>query len=532
MSETVFRSASSRRGFTLVELAIVLAVAALLFAGLWRLASTGSTTMRDQAAADQARELTNAVQGYLASPDGRTVITVLHGAGSGTVRTLPLPAVGQNTNNNACRASLLTISATLPAPLTSHVELLSFCNFLSTGFDAGTMNAYGQTYSIAIRDEGNGNGSFLIVTSGGTSIPDSSGGRIASMIGSSGGFVYTGMDVCNTAAGTTVINLAACGAFGSWAQNIADYAFSASSGHVAARVFTAASGMLDDMALSRLLRGNPMMSAPGGATWAYPANMSNFNTLQTNMALAIPAFHGGGTGAGASIFLMGNIIHGGNGVGSPGTAGLVAFATAGGAIDNIQRAIVQSNFYNDPTLGPISRDTTSPFQVNGCKSLWRANNYLATDLSLPHAGVTDVCPWTLSVVGDASFDGYLWVNMLRASDLIYNPPSDVRLKKDIKTLEGALGKIDQIRPVSFIRKARGYTELGVIAQELEPIYPELIHDDGAGYKTVDYTSLIGPVLAAIKELHAQNIALEHDLKVQKERVEVLEKKLAKKSSRP
>ena len=36
-----------RRGFTLIELAIVLAVASLLFAGLWRLMASGNTQLRD-----------------------------------------------------------------------------------------------------------------------------------------------------------------------------------------------------------------------------------------------------------------------------------------------------------------------------------------------------------------------------------------------------------------------------------------------------------------------------------------------------
>jgi hypothetical protein len=57
-----------------------------------------------------------------------------------------------------------------------------------------------------------------------------------------------------------------------------------------------------------------------------------------------------------------------------------------------------------------------------------------------------------------------------------NQSSDGRLKKDITTLDGALGKVMQMRPVSYKWiQDDGETHLGFIAQELETVLPEIVH---------------------------------------------------------
>jgi hypothetical protein len=87
-----------------------------------------------------------------------------------------------------------------------------------------------------------------------------------------------------------------------------------------------------------------------------------------------------------------------------------------------------------------------------------------------------------------------------------NSGSDERLKKNIETIENALGTIQNLRGVRFNWKESGRPSLGVIAQELEEVIPELVSGDEN--KTVTYNGLIAVVIEALKEL--------------KERVEVLE----------
>lgn len=51
-------------------------------------------------------------------------------------------------------------------------------------------------------------------------------------------------------------------------------------------------------------------------------------------------------------------------------------------------------------------------------------------------------------------------------------------------------------------------DLGVIAQEVEAVFPELVREDELGYKRVNYLGLLAPLIEAVKELDARVAALE------------------------
>lgn len=75
--------------------------------------------------------------------------------------------------------------------------------------------------------------------------------------------------------------------------------------------------------------------------------------------------------------------------------------------------------------------------------------------------------------------------------------SDQRLKTDISTLKNALNKVSQLRGVSYTKA--GKPEIGVIAQEIELVVPEVVEEVGE-YKAVAYGNLVALLIEAIKEL--------------------------------
>jgi hypothetical protein len=90
--------------------------------------------------------------------------------------------------------------------------------------------------------------------------------------------------------------------------------------------------------------------------------------------------------------------------------------------------------------------------------------------------------------------------------------SDARLKTDIEPLTDALAKVQQVRGVTFAWNETaesfgadvGDQQIGLIAQELETVFPELVATADNGYKSVDYTKLTPVLIEAIKELKNEN----------------------------
>ncbi|HSC80037.1 MAG TPA: tail fiber domain-containing protein [Chitinolyticbacter sp.] len=84
--------------------------------------------------------------------------------------------------------------------------------------------------------------------------------------------------------------------------------------------------------------------------------------------------------------------------------------------------------------------------------------------------------------------------------------SDARLKEAIEPLADPLGLVKRLRGVSFLWKngeAVGQRQLGLIAQEVEQVLPQLVGDGPDGMKQVSYLSLVPLLLEAIKAQQAQ-----------------------------
>ncbi|WP_159452667.1 tail fiber domain-containing protein [Pedobacter nyackensis] len=108
-------------------------------------------------------------------------------------------------------------------------------------------------------------------------------------------------------------------------------------------------------------------------------------------------------------------------------------------------------------------------------------------------------------------------------------PSDRNLKTHIETLTTVLQKIDQIRGVSFEYKdqtkyATGI-KIGVIAQELQKVYPEMVTKGKDGYLKVDYTQLTGMLIQAVKEQQKEIDALKIRMDKQQEQINSILKKM-------
>jgi hypothetical protein len=105
--------------------------------------------------------------------------------------------------------------------------------------------------------------------------------------------------------------------------------------------------------------------------------------------------------------------------------------------------------------------------------------------------------------------------LIRATnDVIAFYSSDERLKTNILPIPNALDKIGMLRGVTFdwlefeanknkaIHANEG-SDVGVIAQEIEAVFPDLVETRDNGYKAVKYDKLVAVLIEAVKELKAE-----------------------------
>ena len=104
--------------------------------------------------------------------------------------------------------------------------------------------------------------------------------------------------------------------------------------------------------------------------------------------------------------------------------------------------------------------------------------------------------------------------VIRATnDIVAFYSSDERLKDNVEEIPNALDKVESIRGVHFDwnDKQEVYEghDIGVIAQEVEKVLPEIVEDRDNGYKAVKYEKLTAVLIQAVKELSAKVKELEN-----------------------
>lgn len=129
----------------------------------------------------------------------------------------------------------------------------------------------------------------------------------------------------------------------------------------------------------------------------------------------------------------------------------------------------------------------------------------STDNEVGFYGQTGTIGWRYLVnttTGDAWLQGSLTQN------------SDIRLKKNIKPLSNTLNAIQQLKGYSYQWKdpSNPDEQIGLLAQEIQKVYPQLVKENVNGDLSVNYNGMIPILLEAIKELQQKVTELENKLK--------------------
>ena len=105
--------------------------------------------------------------------------------------------------------------------------------------------------------------------------------------------------------------------------------------------------------------------------------------------------------------------------------------------------------------------------------------------------------------------------------------SDARMKKNVQPLIASLDKVSMLKGVSFDWKTEAYADrglsddkqIGLIAQDVEKVLPELVKTGTDGYKSVSYAKLTAVLVEAIKELKSEQKELKDENQALKTQIE-------------
>ncbi len=168
------------------------------------------------------------------------------------------------------------------------------------------------------------------------------------------------------------------------------------------------------------------------------------------------------------------------------------FTTASGQNSGVQSFVNGSSSLNRGFFGLVNGD----------------NENVGMDLTVE--GGTSNKGLIVNATTAAELNGNVFVNgTLEATTVTQT--SDKRLKTNIQTLNNALDNTLKLRGVSYNWLDKNKTQAnqtGVIAQEVEEIYPEFVRTDENGMKSVNYSQMTAVLIEAVKELNAKIESLE------------------------
>ena len=161
--------------------------------------------------------------------------------------------------------------------------------------------------------------------------------------------------------------------------------------------------------------------------------------------------------------------------------------------------------------------TQDPWQLSSAGDVYYNDGHVGMDNQNPQTPPPPIPNYKNLVVGDTPGSPTTSLEEMIADD--YFHLSDARAKDHI-ALSPGLEAIEKLKGVRFDWKDNGHPSYGVIAQNVESIFPSAVDTSSeTGLKTVDSDQLIAPLIESLKDLSARNKALKARLATLEEKIQ-------------
>jgi hypothetical protein len=181
----------------------------------------------------------------------------------------------------------------------------------------------------------------------------------------------------------------------------------------------------------------------------------------------------------------------------------VTFASGGGGLSQVISRLSPTVIYSD---GANIRAVTQPVPGSNTQLIFNNSGAFGASSGMTWNGTTMTANAISSTTTLAATTNITAGGTITATGNI-TAFSDRSLKRDIQTIEHALDLIKSLRGVTFEMINTGQQGIGVIAQEVQEVVPQVVQDNN-GILSVAYGNLAGILIEAVKELSARVEALE------------------------
>jgi len=382
------------------------------------------------------------------------------------------------------------------------------------------------SFAFGLGSVAKGLGSFVL------GINCEASGKFATATGFSSkasGLNSTSMGVNNESSGEVSFTM------GSGNKATAQYSFAFGANNTANGIASLALGLGNTISTSGLyaIVGGTQNTAAGASSFA----MGSYNNATGDGSIAVGTSNTT-TGVNSAAFGEGNTSGGTNSF----AIGTSTIASSGNSLAMGNGS--QANASNSLAMGNGAKTTGSNSIAAGYNTTAQAYASLVIGRFNTVSGTTGnwVSTEPLFVAGNGTNASttsnalilYKNGNMTIAGTLTQN--SDSRLKNNIVFLENVLGLINKIHPIyfDFIDKTThpSKRQIGFVAQEIKPLFPELVEEDSQGYLSVDYSKISVVLLQAIQEQQIiiqeqkeKNVELENQIVEINKKLKELEEKI-------
>ncbi|UOF01075.1 tail fiber domain-containing protein [Bdellovibrio reynosensis] len=213
---------------------------------------------------------------------------------------------------------------------------------------------------------------------------------------------------------------------------------------------------------------------------------------------------------------------------SSGISKLTVFDTNGAAIEATSAsaastAIKLTNNSGTPKSWSILTGGSSAAGFNGAAGSFTITDFNTIPISINSGGYVGIHTTSPSNAHKLTVGG-------TAVATSWDINSDRRFKKNIQTLPNALTNILKLRGVSYDWRTDEFPDrnfslrkdIGLIAQEVETVFPEVVTTDSQGFKSVSYNKLVSPLIQSTRELYGVCLASQEQIKLLERKVASLE----------